>query len=112
MPLVGHACDLLKALKRVRQPDTSYVFPSQDGARHAQVRMSWYAALERAQVEDFRFHDLRHCAASYLAMGGASLLDISTILGHKTLAMVQRYSHLSDEHTRVVVEKMNRQILG
>jgi hypothetical protein len=45
-------------------------------------------------------------------MNGASLLEIAEVLGHKTLAMVQRYAHLSEAHTRSVVERMNRDSVG
>ena len=66
----------------------------------------------KAEIEDFRFHDLRHSAASYLAMNGASLAEIADVLGHKTLQMVKRYAHLSDQHTAGVVESMNDKIFG
>ena len=49
-------------------------------------------------------------AASYLAMSGATLSEIAAVLGHKTLSMVKRYSHITDQHTSNVVKKMNRQI--
>lgn len=68
--------------------------------------------LRRAGITNFRFHDLRHNAASYLAMSGASLMEIADFLGHKTLAMVRRYAHLSELHTRGVVERMNRAVFG
>ena len=58
----------------------------------------------------FRFHDLRHSAASYLAMNGATLAEIAEVLGHKTLAMVKRYSHLTEAHTAGVVARMNEAI--
>ena len=61
---------------------------------------------------DRRFHDLRHSAASYFAMNGASLAEIAEVLGHKTLQMVKRYSHLSEQHTAGVVSKMNEKIFG
>ena len=61
---------------------------------------SWRTALKSAGIEDFRFHDLRHSSASYLAMNNVSVRTIAEILGHKTLSMVQRYSHLSSEHLR------------
>jgi len=51
--------------------------------------ISWRAARDLAGLGDVRFHDLRHSAASYLAMSGASLMDIAAILGHRTLAMVK-----------------------
>jgi integrase len=68
--------------------------------------------LSRAKISDFRFHDLRHSAASYLAMNGASLAEIAEVLGHKTLQMVKRYAHLSEAHTSSVVAKMNERIFG
>jgi integrase len=63
--------------------------------------------VQQAGITDFRFHDLRHSAASYLAMNGASLVDIAAILGHRTLQMVQRYAHLAEGHTAEVVARMN-----
>jgi site-specific recombinase XerD len=45
-------------------------------------------------------------------MNGASLTEIAEILGHKTLAMVQRYAHLSEQHTAGVVARMNASIFG
>ena len=65
-----------------------------------------YEALESAEIEDFHFHDLRHTTASMLAAQGASLLEIADVLGHKTLAMVKRYSHLVVEHKTKVIERM------
>jgi integrase len=58
-----------------------------------------------------RFHDLRHCAAIYLAMSGASLMDIAAILGHKTLAMVKHYSPLSEQHKAAAIDRMGAKFL-
>ena len=69
-------------------------------------------ALETAGIKDFKWHDLRHCTASYLAMNGASLSEIAEVLGHKTLSMVKRYAHLSDGHVSSVIESMNAKIFG
>ena len=77
----------------------------------AVIRSAWEQALKKAEIDDFRFHDLRHCAASYLAMSGASLSEIAEILGHKTLAMVKRYAHLSDTHKHAVIDRMNKTFL-
>ena len=76
------------------------------------VRRSFKPLLKRAGLPPIRFHDLRHTTASYLAMNGASLHEIAAILGHKTLAMVQRYAHLSEQHTASVVERMNKAVFG
>ena len=72
----------------------------------------WKYAVKRAGLVDFRFHDLRHTFASYLAMNGATLAEIAEALGHKTLDMVKRYAHLSEAHTAGVVARMNQAIFG
>ncbi len=72
----------------------------------------FYKAVETARIDDFHFHDLRHTAASYLAMNGASLLDIADILGHKTLQMVKRYSHLTKKHTSELINRIAQKELG
>ncbi len=68
----------------------------------------WYAASAKAGLSDFRFHDLRHTCASYLASQGASLLEIADVLGHRTMNMVKRYSHLAQNHKVAVIRKMVR----
>ena len=68
--------------------------------------------MRQAGLENFRFHDLRHTAASYLAMNGATTMEIAAVLGHKTLQMVKRYSHLTNSHTAKVVSGMNDKIFG
>jgi integrase len=113
VPLAGHAAELLKAHNKVRPIDTDLLFPSQVNRDKPEgMEKVWQAALKKAEVADFRFHDLRHSAASYLAMNGASLAEIADVLGHKTLQMVKRYAHLSEAHTAKVVEKMNDRIFG
>lgn len=62
------------------------------------VRSSFESALKKAGIRDFKFHDLRHTAASHLVMGGVDLTTVSRILGHKDLKMTLRYSHLSPLH--------------
>ena len=50
--------------------------------------------MEAAQLDDFRFHDLRHTFASWAIQRGASLPELQDLLGHSSHAMVRRYSHL------------------
>ena len=111
LPLTGHALALMRQHAQVRHLDTALVFPSTSTKRR-RIRDAWEYAIERANIADFRFHDLRHTFASYLAMNGASLLEIAEALGHKSLAMVKRYAHLTEAHTRGVVERMNRAVFG
>ncbi len=112
VPLVGHALAILKALSKIQRIDTKLLFPGLNPKKPVDTRKPWYTALKKAEIDNFRFHDLRHCTASYLAMNGASLAEIAEVLGHKTLSMVKRYTHIADSHTSKVVEKMNSVIFG
>jgi len=110
-PLVGLAHRLLAEHGKVRRLDNDLVFPGLRGAPLETGKM-FRQAMERAGLKDFHFHDLRHTAASYLAMNGATLAEIAEVLGHKTLQMVKRYAHLTEGHTRGVVGRMNQAIFG
>jgi len=76
--------------------------PSQPHSVHA----VWDSALRTARIDNFKFHDLRHSCASYLAQSGASLLEIADVLGHKSLRMTQRYSHLTIDTKRRLVHRV------
>lgn len=110
LPMGESVRDLLKDRAKVRRIDSDLVFPGRPATRPTQLRHAWTQALHAAGIEDFHWHDLRHSAASYLAMSGASLQEIAAVLGHKTLAMVKRYAHLSEPHTAAVVNRMNEAI--
>ena len=108
VPLVGLARAVISDHCKARRDDTALLFSSKSKPGvPVDFGKPWTRAVETVALEDFRFHDLRHTCASYLAMSGATLAEISEILGHKTLAMVKRYAHLSDSHTTKVVERMN-----
>jgi len=111
-PLSPHVREVLAEWAKVRRLDTPLVFPRPTKGAPTFPHRAWARAVAAAELEDFRFHDLRHSCASYLAMNGASLMEIAEVLGHKTLAMVRRYAHLSDGHTAGVVERMNARIFG
>ncbi len=112
VPLAGHALELLQQHNKVRRLDTDLLFAGSNPSSPIELRKPWKNALKQVEIDDFRWHDLRHCTASYLAMNGASLAEIAEILGHKTLQMVKRYAHLSEAHTSQVVASMNEKIFG
>lgn len=112
LPLAGHALELMKQHAKVRHVNCPFVFPGKNFKNPVDLRTPFETALKRAEITDFRWHDLRHSCASYLAMNGASLAEIAEILGHKTLQMVKRYAHLSEAHTSKVVARMNEKIFG
>ena len=106
VPLAQNAVDVLRTWGKGRLP-TGAVFP----IGMSEIDIPWRAARDAAGLHEVRFHDLRHSVASYLAMSGASLMDIAAILGHKTLAMVKRYSHLSEQHTTAAIDRMAEKFL-
>lgn len=113
VPLSGLAYDEIKKLSKIRRINTNLLFPHATiKDKPFQISRVWESAVAKAELTDFRFHDLRHSAASYLAMNGASLAEIAEVLGHKTLQMVKRYAHLSEAHTSRVVAAMNQKIFG
>jgi len=112
LPITGYALDVLRAHMAVPRLGVDWVFPNLKGDAPATVRRAWDLAIKEAGVENFRFHDCRHSAASALLMSGAGLGEIADILGHRTLAMVQRYSHVADEHRQKVVQRMNEAVFG
>jgi integrase len=121
LTLVPQVVDELKRLKKVRRIDDDRIFVDPRAKEKNTVghrwsgyfyfEKSWRAAREKAKLKDFRFHDLRHSCASYMAMSGATTTELAAVLGHKTLVMVKRYSHLSDEHVRDVVERTAKKVL-
>jgi len=108
--LVGHALELIRSHSKTKHPNTDLLFPGKNHEHPIDLRRSFANALKQAEITDFKWHDLRHCTASYLAMNGASLAEIAEVLGHKTLQMVKRYAHLSDGHVSSVVESMNNKL--
>ncbi|HPO15416.1 MAG TPA: site-specific integrase [Candidatus Hydrogenedentes bacterium] len=117
VPVVEPALSLMREHARIRRRvDTPLVFPAPKragaNAKPLDFESAWKAALARAEITDFKFHDLRHSCASYLAMNGASVAEIAGVLGHKTWAMTKRYSHLSQEHTSKVLQNMAAKVFA
>ena len=106
IPTAGAALRVLQEWAKVRNLYDDRVFPGLTPDKPLAIDAAWYDALDRAKIENFRFHDLRHSAASYLAMSGATAPEIAAVLGHRTLQMVKRYAQLSEPHTASVVSRM------
>ena len=110
LAITGPAAEVLREWGRVRRLGSVFLFPGRRG-RATFPRDAWQAALKTAGIDDFRFHDLRHTFASYLAMSGATLAELAEALGHKTLAMVKRYAHLTEGHIQTVVGRMTERFM-
>lgn len=130
LPLSGEVAELLQARNKVRKIDDDRVFPPREKHKELVLREPWKAALVAAGIDlrnatrnrrhqkadegrespvmtsDFRWHDLRHTAASYLTMAGVSAIEVARVLGHKTLSMSLRYSHLAPDRVTELGDKL------
>ena len=107
----GETLRLLKEHGRIRRLDDDRVFlGATPGSRYG-YHTPFKAACAAADVRDFRFHDLRHSAATYLAREGATEQQLKAIGGWKS-NVVSRYVHLAAEDAKAVLERMNAKILG
>ncbi len=103
VPLMHDAYEAVEAAINypMRQHDTELLFygePGREGIRNSYiVNRVWAKALEKAEIEDFRFHDLRHEATSRFVEAGLSDQQVSAITGHKSMQMLKRYTHLRNE---------------
>lgn len=82
------------------------VFLAEEGSPLKKPRYWWDQAVKAAKLKDFHWHDLRHTFASRCVMAGVDLRTVAQLLGHKTLQMVMRYSHLSQSHELAAVERL------
>ena len=76
------------------------------------LRKEFIQAVQKAGLEPFRFHDLRHTFASRLAMNGANDRTLQTLLGHKSQTMILRYAHLGPTHLWNAVEGLTKKGFG
>ena len=98
VPLSSNADAVLA--RRWRPEAKGYVFGSRNWNS---FRSAWEAALDAAGIQSFRFHDLRHTFASWLVQRGRTLKEVQEALGHQTISMTMRYSHLAPDHLRAAV---------
>lgn len=92
--------DVVDALRPFKSSDLDrYVFGSVRSKYQVptSIDSAWRDAVERAKIKNFKFHDLRHCCASYMAQAGVPLNVIAEVLGHRKLDMTRRYSHLTTQ---------------
>jgi integrase len=108
LPLNTIALAALKQMRGEGTPvGTAPVFPSTWTGDALQGSRGWFpTALEEAKIEGYTWHCNRHTFASRLVMAGVDLRTVAELLGHKTLQMIMRYSHLAPEHQVSAVERL------
>ena len=103
VPVTGHALELIHNLDRT----SKYVFPNRYGSYYRDIDYHWKKVLRRTNIQNFRWHDLRHDCASNLSMAGVDLPSIGQVLGHKSISSTMRYIHLNVNHLRGVLGNLN-----
>ena len=98
----------LKELYQKRDPAKPLVFASKTAFGRVDIKKAWAQALKRAGIGDCRAHDMRHTFCTLAAQQGASNLELATAMGHRTLAMLQRYTHMDAQ----VTKKFSKTIAG
>ncbi len=109
IPLNQTVLKLLKDKSRIVSI-SGYVFVSESGTRidASNLRRAFNSAEQRAGIEDFRFHDLRHTFATRLVQAGVDLYVVKQLLGHKSITMTMRYAHHYPESLRAGVEVLDK----
>ncbi|MFA5393318.1 MAG: site-specific integrase [Candidatus Ratteibacteria bacterium] len=105
VPMNSTVVDILSSTKRI--PESDYVFPGNNLGTHiskSYISHKFKSIVKQADIENFKFHDLRHTFASRLVMRGVNLKAVQELLGHKTFNMTLRYAHLSPDHKKTAVE--------
>tara|TARA_Y100000296_G_C5162470_1_gene252647 strand:+ start:453 stop:1565 length:1113 start_codon:yes stop_codon:yes gene_type:complete len=110
VPIRGESLELLRDY--LARSESTLLFPGEKNpAVPFDFRRSFKAALVKAKIDDFSWHDLRHSAASYLIRSGVDLRIAGEILGHKNISMTMKYSHLAPDHLTEAVENMTKKFL-
>lgn len=86
---------------------SDWLFCHTDGTQVKDVKNSFATAVRKAGIEDFRFHDLRHTAASWMVMNGVDIYSVRDVLGHLDITSTQRYAHLAPENLRTAVNAID-----
>jgi len=98
--------DALRVLKRRLGMHPKFVFTFRDKPVAQASTKAWWNALERAGIEDFRWHDLRHTWASWHVQSGTSIQELKELGGWSSIEMVLRYAHLGGEHLKTAASRI------
>ena len=98
---------LFADLEGWRIPGSPWVFCRMNGERVRKIAAGFERACQRAGIEDFRFHDLRHTCAAWLVQAGVPLTQVRDVLGRSTVVMTERYAHLAPENVRAAVSLLD-----
>ena len=98
IPLNNEAMMVLEQWQR--QQPAGRLFPVRS------FKTAWGALMAAAEIDGFRWHDMRHDFASKLVMAGVDLNTVRELMGHADLKMTLRYAHLAPAHLAEAVAKL------
>jgi len=107
IPMTATLTETLRALQGETAPSAP-VFRTHEGTPYRHIAKVFGAACRRAGLTDVTLHDLRHTFASRLVMAGVDLPTVQAFMGHKTIAMTMRYTHLAPGHKRIAIAVLDR----
>ena len=113
VPMNDVVYELLLKVKEAqveKEIDHGYVFTNSKGLPYKYedrtYRRVFVNACKKAGIKDFRFHDLRHTFASWIAISSRDIYAVQKLLNHKDLRMTKRYAHLTQQYLKEVVNSI------
>ena len=107
VPMTDALREILSDYLAARNINSDFVFCRDDGKPFSDIRYAFKSALDKAGIENFRFHDLRHTFASHLALNGVDLYTIQKLGRWETVSMVMKYAHLSPQHQQRAINVLS-----
>jgi len=110
IPITNPVYDVLQTAIKKNDSGNSYIFYDKDGIpfKAGRILYNIKKALKCAEIKDFRFHDLRHCFASWNRQSGVDLDTLAELMGHKDTRMTRRYAHITPVHLRKAVDLLEK----
>ncbi len=109
VPLTPDLTEVFRDLYKVRYLGQDRVF-LRNGQAISSVRTAFEKAKQRAGIADFRFHDLRHCAATNMRRAGVDVMTAMRIIGHTSQKMYERYNTIDEDDLRRAASQINTYI--
>ena len=109
VPMTPAISECLLELSKVRSLTTNRVILF-EGRPVKSIKTAFHTAAEKAGIEDFRFHDLRHCAATNLRRAGIDTVTAMKIVGHKSEQMHRRYNTVAEHDLTHAAAKLHTYI--